>query len=169
MISDNHYPDSTTPVMVEGMAWVVAVEGSTVWLEPEQTTSCGSCSASNACGAKGIGTVASRLQARRFPLANPAQLAVGERVVIGVKETALVKASMTAYGIPLIFMLVAGALAQWLDGRDGATLLGMLGGLAVGVLLSRWQARHLSARGELAPQFLRRALPGETCSSGSLL
>jgi len=82
--------------MVEGFAHVVAVEDGVAWLEPEQTSSCGSCASSSACGAKGLGTTASRLEARRFKLDNHAGLVVGERVVVGIRENALVKASLTA-------------------------------------------------------------------------
>ena len=44
--------------LVEGVARVIAVEPDQVWLEPEQSGSCGGC-ASSGCGAKGLGTVAS--------------------------------------------------------------------------------------------------------------
>ena len=44
-----------------------------------------------------------------------------------------------------------------------ATMAAMAGGLLSGLLLARIIARRLSAQGELAPHFLRRARPGETC------
>ncbi|WP_295398920.1 SoxR reducing system RseC family protein [uncultured Thiocystis sp.] len=158
--------DSTDPLqpeLVEGLARVVAVEGRLAWLEPEQTTSCGGCAASGLCGAKGIGTTASRLEMRRFPLVNDAHLAVGERVVVGVDARALLKASGTAYALPLGIMLGAGGVAQWIAGSDGITMATMLAGLGVGLLAARWGARWLGARGQLAPRFLRRASAGETC------
>ncbi|MDD5329334.1 MAG: SoxR reducing system RseC family protein [Sulfuricella sp.] len=155
--------DFSAPAMVEGFAHVVAVEGDVAWLEPEQTTSCGSCASSGACGAKGIGTTASRLEARRFSLENQANLAVGERVVIGIRENALLKASLTAYAIPLGTLLSAGALAQWAAGSDGVTMAAMVGGLALGLVLARLNARRLNNRGELAPRFLRRADAAAVC------
>lgn len=155
--------DFSAPAMVEGIAHVVAVEGALAWLEPEQTTSCGSCASSSACGAKGIGTTASRLEARRFSLDNQAGLAVGERVVVGIRENALVKASLTAYAIPLATALISGALAQWAEGRDGITMAAMIGGLLLGLGLARLSASRLSARGELAPRFLRRADTASVC------
>ena len=83
---------------LEGIARVVAVVGTVAWLEPEQTGSCGGCAGAASCG-KGIGTLASRLEARRFPLATTADLGVGDRIVVGVPEDALVKASLTAYAL----------------------------------------------------------------------
>lgn len=155
--------DFSAPALVEGFAHVVAVEGDAAWLEPEQTTSCGSCASSGACGAKGIGTTASRLEARRFRIDNEPGLIVGERVVVGIRETALVKASLTAYAVPLAAMLGAGALAQWAAGSDGVTIAAMMGGLAVGLVMARLGAGRLSARGEISPKFIRRANVGVIC------
>ncbi|MGE5028280.1 MAG: SoxR reducing system RseC family protein [Betaproteobacteria bacterium] len=155
--------DLSAPVMVEGIAHVVAVDGNLAWLEPEQTTSCGSCASSGACGAKGIGTTASRLEARRFSLENKDALTVGETVVVGIQENALVKASLIAYAIPLTTALGSAALAQWADGRDGITMAAMAGGLLLGLGLARLNANRLSARGELTPRFLRRANAAVTC------
>ena len=148
---------------VEGIAKVVAVDGDVIWLEPETTTSCGGCASAQTCGSKGIGSIASRVEARRFALDNPAGLVVGERVVVGVGDTALLKASLTAYAIPLVAALGLGGLAQWLYGSDGITMATMVGGLAIGLWAASRSARRLAARGELAPHFLRRAAPGETC------
>lgn len=161
--------DSTTdfsaPTMVEGIAYVVAVEGNMAWLEPDQGSSCGGCASAAACSSKSIGSVASRLEARRFQLVNDVGLRVGERVVVGIRENALLRASLTAYAIPLVTLLGAGALAQWAVGSDTVTMAAMLAGLVVGLMLSRLGAGRLMARGELAPRFLRRATPGETCNS----
>lgn len=156
--------DYGAPAMIEGIARVVAVDGHTAWLEPEQTTSCGSCASSGACGAKGMGTTASRLEARRFPLDNSeAGLFVGERVVVGVGQTALVKAALVAYALPLVSALAAGGVAQGSAGSDGMTMLAMAVGLGAGLVVARLLAKRLSSRGEIAPRLLRRARLGETC------
>jgi len=156
--------DFSAPTMAEGIAHVVAVEGTVAWLVPEQTTSCGGCASASACGAKGIGTTASRLEARRFQLVNDIGLRVGERVVVGIRENALLKASITAYVIPLATLLIAGALAQWAAGSDIVTMAAMFAGLALGLWLARLGAGRLMVRGDLAPRFLRRARAGETCN-----
>jgi sigma-E factor negative regulatory protein RseC len=155
---------------VEGIARVVGVDGATAWLEPEQTTSCGSCASAASCGsgsgsgATGIGTVANRIAARRFALDNAAGLAVGERVVIGVDHRALIKGALTAYGLPLLLALGAGGSAEAAWGNDLASMAAMVAGLMLGLLAARVVASRLGARGELEPRFLRRARPGETCS-----
>lgn len=57
-------PAATATDLVEGLARVVEIdEAGKVWLEPEQTSSCGGCASVSACGSqgneKGIGTTAS--------------------------------------------------------------------------------------------------------------
>jgi sigma-E factor negative regulatory protein RseC len=150
---------------VEGIARVVRIDGDVAWFEPEQTTSCGHCASSAACGAgsaatgtgNGIGSIARRIEFRRFPLADSHGLQVGERVVVGVAERSLVKASAIAYALPLATALLAGGAGQaWLGGDLGA-MAGMAAGLAAGLLAARLLARGMSRRGELSPRFLRRA------------
>lgn len=166
-----HHEPMTASQTLEGIARVVRVDGVVAWLEPEQTTSCGHCASAAACGAgakgaSGIGTVARRIEARRFMLDNSEErLREGDRVVIGVDHRALLKGSLLAYALPLLCTLAAGGIAQGLWGSDPLTMLGMALGLAVGLLAARFGAQHLSARGELAPRFLRRAQPGETCTT----
>ena len=158
---------------VEGIARVVRVEDGVAWFEPEQTTSCGHCASSAACGASsaatgtgtGMGSIARRIEFRRFPLDNARGLSVGDRVVVGVNEGSLLKASATAYALPLLSAILCGSIAQSLYGDDLITMLCMFTGLGGGMLIARLVARHLAARGELSPRFLRRAAPGETCQT----
>lgn len=152
--------------MIEGIARVVSVEGNAVWLEPEQSGSCGSCASSATCGTKGIGTAHAKLEARRFRIENTPHLVLGERVVVGISESSLLKAALAAYAIPLITMLATGVIAQWLYGRDAITILATLAGLAAGFWLMRFTANHMEQRGSLVPHYLRRARPGETCQTG---
>ncbi len=149
--------------LVEGTARVVAVDGAQIWLVPEQTTSCGGCASSGSCGSKGIGTVESRLEMRRFPMANRAGLVVGERVVVGIAQDALVKASLTVYILPLVIAFAAGLTAQSIYGSDFITMISMAAGLVLGFGGTWLGARRLSARGAMAPLFLRRAGPGDSC------
>lgn len=158
-------PDFSAPAMVEGIAQVVKIEGKTAWLVPEQGSSCGSCASADACGSKGVGTTASRLESRRFRIDNDANLAVGERIVFGIRDNVLLKASIAAYAIPLATLMLAGSLAHWQFGSELVTMAAMVSGLVIGLGISRLEAKRLYTRGDLAPLFLRRARPGETCNS----
>jgi sigma-E factor negative regulatory protein RseC len=155
------YQDSGGRSLVEGFARVVEADTTTAWLEPEQTSSCGGCAQAAACGVK-TGHSDRRLKSRRFVLSNDCGLKVGERVVIGISEYALIRASYTAYAIPLLSMMVAAVTAHLTIGRDGLTMGAAAAGLALGLAVARLLANRLSARGELTPRFLRHARPGET-------
>jgi sigma-E factor negative regulatory protein RseC len=153
---------------VEGIARVVDLVDGVAWLEPEQTTSCGHCASSASCGhgEPGIGTIASRIELRRFPVDGAEfSLCIGDRVVVGIDNRALLKGTLLAYMLPLLTALVAGGFAQDAWASDAATMGCMVAGLALGLLVARFGARRLSRRGELAPRVLRRARPDETCSS----
>ncbi len=145
------------PELVEGIARVVALEGDYALLEPEQTTSCGSCVAAGQCGSKEWGTAASRLVGRRFTLPNTDQFRVGERLVIGISHRALLRASLTAYALPLLIMLFVGVITQAIAGNDVITMIATVIGLVIGLFAARGVAYILGATGQLAPCFLRRA------------
>ena len=75
----------------------------------------------------------------------------------------MLKASGTAYALPLVVMLGAGLVAQWLAESDAITMVTMVIALGVGLVGARWGARWLGARGQLAPRFLRRVSADATC------
>lgn len=159
-------PDASERHLVEGLARIVAIEGNMAWLEPDMSTSsCGGCGSAAVCSAKVGGQWLK--SARRFPIPNDFNGRVGELVVVGVYDGALVRASSVAYAIPLCGMIGGGALGQWLLGSDGGAILSAVAGLLLGWAVAALRAGRLSSRGELAPYFLRRAHgipPGGDCS-----
>jgi sigma-E factor negative regulatory protein RseC len=166
--TDSSFPDSDERDMIEGFARVVVVEGGRVWLEPEQTASCGSCSSVGLCSIGKDALTARKLAARRFELPGSLGLQVGERVVVGIRDDTLVKGAMTAYGIPLLTILAGGIAGQEWGHSDGMAALGAATGLVLGLMMARVVASSLSARGVLTPRFLRRAYdlpPGAECNT----
>jgi sigma-E factor negative regulatory protein RseC len=140
--------DQNSRSVIEGVAHVVSVEGGLAYLEPEQTSGCGGCASSAVCGEKGIGTLASRLEMRRFTVANTLSLAVGERVVLGVKPHSLIAASALAYFVPLVVSLLSAALVQWKYGNDLLCLATMIAGLFAGFALTWLFAARFERKNE---------------------
>ncbi|OAN52733.1 Fis family transcriptional regulator [Paramagnetospirillum marisnigri] len=151
------FPDSGTHGLIEGFARVVAVDGGRAWLEPEETTSCGTCHSAGLCSIGKDGGNAKRLAAKRFPLPGDLDLRVGERVVVGISEGTLLRGAATAYGLPLVTLLAGGILGQEVYRTDSMAAAGAVAGLVLGLGLARLVANHLSARGVLSPRFLRKA------------
>ncbi|WP_448190866.1 SoxR reducing system RseC family protein [Azospirillum sp. sgz301742] len=139
----------------EGLARVVAVEGDRVWLEPETASACGGCASAMICGTKSGNS--RRLIAKRFAIPNGHGLRVGERVVVGVEDGAVMRAAATAYALPLLLLFVGGLTAKWSGGGDGAAALAAVSGLLLGLVLAHLRARRLTRRGVLTPRFVRRA------------
>lgn len=161
----SYAPDRDGQDLIEGTARVVAVDGGVAWLEPEQTTSCGSCASSGACGSKS-GQSAVWLTKRRFAITNDDGLQVGERVVMGVQPGWLLRASAAAYGVPLVTLLAGGILGDKEWGGDGAAVIGALIGLVIGLVIAKLWAGRQMARGDLTPRYLRRAYgpgSGDAC------
>ena len=149
----------------EGIVRVVAVEADCAWLEPEQGTSCGGCASAAACGAKGIGTLASRLEARRFAIGRASargagfdlpDLRVGDRLVVAIDDRSLLQAAGLAYALPLAAALTAAIVAQEMSGSDGMALLAAVAGLAAGFGVMKRAAARMAARGALQPRVVRR-------------
>lgn len=138
------------------MARVVAVEAGRVWLEPMQTGSCGSCASAALCGSKGIGSLANRLEARRFAIRDTSGLALGEIVEVAFGGQNLVKAASVAYALPLLSALIGAAIMQAQVGRDGVTMLGALVGMGLGFALTKFLARRMENSGALSARIIRR-------------
>ncbi len=148
---------------VEGLARVVLVEGRVAWLVPEQSVGCGGCALASACAGEASPRSSRRDLARRFPLYDVTGLVVGDRVVVGVAEGSLVMSALTAYALPLVVGFGAVGIADSVFGSDPASIIAMLAGLAIGLLVAKWAARRLRARGHFSPRLLRRAGPGQAC------
>lgn len=137
--------------MLEGTARVVAVTGGTVWLEAESQSSCGSCSTKKGCGVSVLSGVMGN-KAVRFRMPNDFNGRIGDRVVIGIPEGAVVRASMLAYLLPVVAMIAGALIATGLGGGDAGAAIGAVIGLALGF----GGMRLVSARTEIQPVFLRR-------------
>ncbi|MCC7167887.1 MAG: SoxR reducing system RseC family protein [Rhodospirillales bacterium] len=147
--------------LVEGFARIVAVEGQTAWAEPERAASCGSCATVTTCGSATAWFKLTPAEASRFPLANDFNARIGERIVVGIRQGSLLRASSLAYALPLVTLIGAGLFAQAKGASEGLTILASLAGFALGLLIAHRGAKFLAARGDLAPVFLRRSSGGE--------
>lgn len=157
--------------MIEEQALVVGVEQDRALLEIVRSTPCGLCGQTKGCGI----SVWGRMLGQRnnvFQAVNQLNARVGDQVVVGVDEKALLASSLAAYGVPLVSVLAGAAIGSWLApaAGDAWPLAGSGLGLVAGLL---WIKGHAMGRGQDAryrPVILRPADPDskiQTCRRGN--
>jgi sigma-E factor negative regulatory protein RseC len=149
--------------MIEEKAEVVHVSGQDVWVETQRQSACGQCSVNKGCGTSVIGKVVGN-KTTRVSVLNPDNVAValGDQVLIGIQEQALVRGSLAIYLMPLFFMFLFGLLGEGLgqqlamDSTDGFVVILSLLGLALGFLWVRIFSRGIAQDNRYQPVLLRR-------------
>jgi len=151
--------------MIEEHAQVIALENSDVWVETQRRSACSQCAANKGCGtatlAKVLGNKRSRVRTLN-PQATP--VLVGDEVVIGINEQALVRGSLAVYTVPLLMLFVFGFLGQLLSTQLLMTnqdilpiVLGLLG-LLLGFVWVRRFTRRIADDERYQPVLLRRVV-----------
>ncbi len=128
--------------MIEERAVILSLENqfdqSTATLEIERKTACGLCGKTRGCGNSIWGKLFAH-QSTAFKAQNRINAKVGDSVIVGINESALLKSAMLLYMLPLATMLIGAILAKQVNNTDVAAMLGAVLGLAVGFL---WVKGH---------------------------
>lgn len=141
--------------MLEETGEILALNDEGVLVQTIRQSACSSCSAAKGCGQKLLASVG---QGQRFevlaenPLHLPLQ--VGDQVVLALEETALLKASVWAYLLPLILLAAFAAIAEYLWAVESMVIIFAIVGLATGMLFTRWRVNS-AAPAEYQPQIIR--------------
>ncbi len=141
--------------MIEERAQVIQLGVGCVWVETDRQTTCGDCKAS--CG---TAVLARFMAGRRHPIRvlNPLSLQIGDQVVIGLAEGALLNGSMAVYIMPLLCLFLGAGLAELFHSESEGlrVLLGMLG-LFIGLFCLRSYSGKIHNDKRFQPVVLRRA------------
>lgn len=145
--------------MLETPAIVVQTEARAALVETDFGGGCGSgLCAKGGCGTALLAQMFSRTPRAPLRVVNPIEARIGERVIVGVEEGSLLRATLIAYLLPLAMLVLGAVLPQRLFGiphaGDGWAALGALGGLALGWTVARLLSRR---GGRRQPVILRRA------------
>ena len=127
--------------MITEQAVVTGRDGARVEVRLLRESVCGGCELGSGCGTAAIGRL---LGNRNRPLSIECDAALqpGDRVELQLAESALVRASLTLYGLPLIGMLAAGLSAAIAGMPELAIAAVSIAGLYLGFrLASRFAAR----------------------------
>lgn len=144
--------------MIEEQALVVAVDGDQAKLEIVRRTPCGLCGQTRGCGVSVFGKLLGHRN-NVFSAVNPLNAQIGDQVVVGVDEKALLVSSLAVYGIPLVSVL-AGAVAGTLLAPTGGDVWPLAGaglGLVSGILALKAHAMGRGLDARYRPVILRPA------------
>ncbi len=150
--------------MIEENAVVVGLEQDAAMLEIVRRTPCGLCGQTRGCGISLWGRIFGHRR-NIFKAVNQINAKVGDSVIVGVEEQALLASSLMAYGIPLASMLVGALLASGIfagdpnpanPGRaDFYAVMGAAAGLVIGLLWLKGHAAGRSMDARYQPVILR--------------
>ena len=152
--------------MIEENAQVIEIKGDKLILQTQRQSACGSCEANKACGTSLLSKVVGQ-KFTRFQADNSINAKVGDTVVVGLPEDALLKGSMVMYIIPILGMLVFALLADFLlaavmQNRDLMIAVTAIMGLVSGSFISKWYFSSHDRAHLFAPVVLRKILHHES-------
>jgi len=154
--------------MIEESAKVVQCQDMFAWVETNRKSACDSCSMNKGCGTGAISKVFGEKRSR-LKVINKVQAQVGDSVLIGINESALLAGSFLVYIVPIVsllgFALLGELMARQLliENRDVLSIVFGLFGLG----LAMWWVRRKTANLEHANRFqaviIRRLSNQEDC------
>ncbi len=149
--------------MIEESGQVVELEGEYAWIESERSTACGGCAVRMGCGTGALARVLGQ-RSVRLRVINRIGAVVGDRVVVGISESGLLRGSLAVYAAPLA-ALFAGALSGhffggqlWPAARDLLAIAGAVSGLLAGLAWLRRFSQRTGNHEAYQPVVLRKQL-----------
>lgn len=127
--------------MITEQATVTRCEGDRIEVRLERQAACGGCALNQGCG---VGALGRLLGGANRPLLLDAgqRLRPGDRLQLQLSERALVRVSLTVYGLPLLGGLAAGLAAALAGLSDPLVVAAAVAGFYLGLkLAARWSKR----------------------------
>ena len=146
--------------MIEERARVIAIEDDQLLLEAQIRSTCHACAVKQGCGTSVLSKWLGR-KFTRFQAPNTVNAQVGDEVVVGLAESAMLKGSLMVYLLPLLAMIGAAVVADSLisldsSGRDLWVLVAAVAGFALMLAISRSLLSSRGSRKALTPVVLRK-------------
>lgn len=121
--------------MIEERAVILSLDNlsgiSSATLEIERKSACGLCGQTRGCGNSIWGKLFAH-QSTAFKALNHINAKVGQSVIVGINESALLKSALLLYILPLVTLFLGAILATQINSTDTSAMIGALIGLVVG-------------------------------------
>lgn len=120
--------------MIEEQVVVTATTPEGAWVEGIQQSACGSCSAKAGCGQHTMSQLGRKVTLwLPFDTSDDSenstaatQLTVGQQVVVGLPEGAILRSTLVLYGVPLLALVAGAILGHGAWGELGSILMSMV-------------------------------------------
>jgi len=148
--------------MIEEQARISEIEGDYAWVEVERRSACGSCAVKSGCGTSTLSSVLGR-RISRIKVRNSIAAGLGDSVVVGIPDSALLQGSLAVYAAPLLSMLLFAVLGEQLMNNSQwgeiSSIFGGLFGLSLGFFWLRYYSRRILKTPHHQPVILRKVWP----------
>lgn len=133
--------------MIEQQAIILALDPQTenkslASIEVVRKTACGLCGKTRGCGNAIWGKMFAH-KTTSFKAENTIDAQVGQSVIIGIDENAVMKSALLLYMVPLVTMFIGAILVSQIHESDVAAIVGAVSGLLVGYF---WVKAHITGR-----------------------
>lgn len=130
--------------MIEEYAIVTELINEQATLELERRTACGLCGQKRGCGNAAWGKLLGHNR-HAFIADNPVNAKIGDSVLVGINEKAVLNSAFFLYVLPLVGLLIGALLADYFFSNQFYVMLGAALGLTSGFL---WVKGHLIGRNQ---------------------
>lgn len=143
--------------MIEEQVVVTEITLDGAWVEGIQQSACGSCSAKAGCGQHAMSQLGRKVTLwlgfdNSLTGDFKQDLEVGQQIVVGLPEGAILKSTLVLYGVPLLSLVLGAVIGNALGGE-----LGSIFSAIVAMLLGFKLARYWSEKNKQhwQPHFIR--------------
>lgn len=147
--------------MIKETGRVERVEDGYAWVVCAGQAACARCAEGRGCGGGLLGRLLGDRLHRVRVLAGRHALQAGDRVELGLEESALLRGALRVYGLPLLGLLGLPLLVRVVTGlsADGPMLVAGLLGLAGGLVVARRGSSRIERDALYQPRVVRRLAP----------
>ena len=151
--------------MIEEQARVVAIEGDQLLLQAQTQSACGGCAAKKGCGTAVLSKVVGQ-KFTHFQAQNTIDANVGDLIVVGLTERALLNGSFVIYMLPIIGMILLALFADamfvddvdaWFKKDVSVSLFSLLG-FSLGAGFARYHFLSSPSKQSYQPVVLRKII-----------
>ena len=133
--------------MLTESALVTRRDGNRVELELQRSSACDHCELNQGCGTGALGRLLGR-RSRPLVIETDKDCKPGDEVVLALPETALVRAILLLYGLPLFGLILGGLLAAMITLPEWLVVSFALFGLFAGFKIAARTAQRLEQPGQ---------------------